>query len=465
MKKSISPDFNLKIAVNRLLVHKPNTDPPSRKELKHKIKNIIESNRELNHRFMDFNFAKEFKQMRRTMNQFNSVQNKKKKLVSKLSKENNFFTQSYSNIIASLAIKIDNSNITYNTISHFNKKTENSVPSKENNFFYEDPLLLTKSKDLDTFYTNENNPNTRKDPSLNYSKKLLLGLNSNSPLNRVLKVIERHEKKKALNNYIGDGENISASERQNISSKSSKNNTFEKKPLSDRDKNYFRNNTLLSNKFIDPKKLKESNEIHMLKAYNNSIKKMINSKAPDRKHTQKNVNIEKLTLLLNKNHRKSREINFGKLDLQKNDLRKSSRNVKFKTIFSSKNILADMPKKLEDIKPTKKHYSRNHQEMSYFIKAGFDTKQNTMHKSFKRKLTKMKKLKGSIQIQSIYNDFLKTKDTVHQYELKKEPKLKYLYSLFSDKHFKPFQKQEQQNLKIRKLDHELFWTVNEFNNI
>lgn len=465
MKKSISPDFNLKIAVNRLLVHKPNTDPPSRKELKHKIKNIIESNRELNHRFMDFNFAKEFKQMRRTMNQFNSVQNKKKKLVSKLSKENNFFTQSYSNIIASLAIKIDNSSITYNTISHFNKKTENSVPSKENNFFYEDPLLLTKSKDLDTFYTNENNPNTRKDPSLNYSKKLLLGLNSNSPLNRVLKVIERHEKKKALNNYIGDGENISASERQNISSKSSKNNTFEKKPLSDRDKNYFRNNTLLSNKFIDPKKLKESNEIHMLKAYNNSIKKMINSKAPDRKHTQKNVNIEKLTLLLNKNHRKSREINFGKLDLQKNDLRKSSRNVKFKTIFSSKNILADMPKKLEDIKPTKKHYSRNHQEMSYFIKAGFDTKQNTMHKSFKRKLTKMKKLKGSIQIQSIYNDFLKTKDTVHQYELKKEPKLKYLYSLFSDKHFKPFQKQEQQNLKIRKLDHELFWTVNEFNNI
>lgn len=465
MKKSISPDFNLKIAVNRLLVHKPNTDPPSRKELKHKIKNIIESNRELNHRFMDFNFAKEFKQMRRTMNQFNSVQNKKKKLVSKLSKENNFFTQSYSNIIASLAIKIDNSSITYNTISHFNKKTENSVPSKENNFFYEDPLLLTKSKDLDTFYTNENNPNTRKDPSLNYSKKLLLGLNSNSPLNRVLKVIEKHEKKKALNNYIGDGENISASERQNISSKSSKNNTFEKKPLSDRDKNYFRNNTLLSNKFIDPKKLKESNEIHMLKAYNNSIKKMINSKAPDRKHTQKNVNIEKLTLLLNKNHRKSREINFGKLDLQKNDLRKSSRNVKFKTIFSSKNILADMPKKLEDIKPTKKHYSRNHQEMSYFIKAGFDTKQNTMHKSFKRKLTKMKKLKGSIQIQSIYNDFLKTKDTVHQYELKKEPKLKYLYSLFSDKHFKPFQKQEQQNLKIRKLDHELFWTVNEFNNI
>ena len=465
MKKSISPDFNLKIAVNRLLVHKPNIDPPSRKELKHKIKNIIESNRELNHRFMDFNFAKEFKQMRRTMNQFNNVQNKKKKLVSKLSKENNFFTQSYSNIIASLAIKIDNSSITYNTISHFNKKTENSVPSKENNFFYEDPLLLTKSKDLDTFYTNENNPNSRKDPSLNYSKKLLLGLNSNSPLNRVLKVIERHGKKKALNNYFGDGENISVSERQNISSKSSKNNTFEKKPLSDRDKNYFRNNTLLSNKFIDPKKLKESNEIHMLKAYNNSIKKMINSKAPDRKHTQKNVNIEKLTLLLNKNHRKSREINFGRLDLPKNDLRKSTRNVKFKTIFSSKNLLADMPKKLEDIKPTKKHYSRNHQEMGDFIKAGFDTRQNTMHKSFKKKLTKMKKLKGSIQIQSIYNDFLKTKDTVHQYELKKEPKLKYLYSLFSDKQFKPFQKQEQQNLKIRKLDHELFWTVNEFSNI
>jgi hypothetical protein len=462
MKKASSPDFNLKVALNRLMIHKPHTDPPSRKELKHKIKNIIESNRELNHRFMDFNFAKEYKQMRRTMNQFNSVQNKKKKLVSKLSKENYYFTKSYSNIIASLVLKIDNSGITYNTISHFNKKTENYVPSKEKNFFYEDPLLLTKSKDLDTFYINENNPNSRKDPSLNYSKKLLLGLNSNSPLNRVLKVIERHGKKKAHNNYFGDGENISVSERQNISSKSSKNTTLEKKPLSDRDKNFFRNHTLLSNKFIDPKKLKEYNEIHMLKAYNNSIKRMINAKAPNRKQTQKIVNIEKLSSLLNQNRRKS--INFDKSDLPKNDLRKSSRNVKFKTIFSSKNVLIDMPKKLEDIKPTKKHFSRNYQEMSDFIKAGFDTRQNNMQKSFKKKLAKMKKLKGSIQIQSIYNDFLKTKDTVHQYELKKEPKLKYLYSLFSDNHFMSFQKQEQQNLRIRKLDHDLFWTINEFNN-
>ena len=84
MKKSSSPDFNLKIAVNRLMVHKQNTDPPSRKELKHKIKKMIESNRELNHRFMDFNFAKEFKQMRRTMNQFNSEQNVRKNLISKL---------------------------------------------------------------------------------------------------------------------------------------------------------------------------------------------------------------------------------------------------------------------------------------------------------------------------------------------------------------------------------------------
>lgn len=464
MKKSSSPDFNLKMAVNRLMVPKPNTDPPSRKELQHKIKSIIESNRELNHRFMDFNYAKEFKQMRRTMNQFNSVQNKKKKLVSKLSKENTYFTKSYSNIIASLAIKIDNSNITYNTISHFNKKTGNSAPSKENNFFYEDPLLLTKSKDLDNFYTNENNLNPRKDPSLNYSKKLLLGLNSNSPLNRVLKVIERHGKKKTLNNYFGNGENISVSERQNISNKSSNNNTLEKMPLSDRNKNYFRNNNLLNKKFIDPKKLKEYNEIHMLKVYNNTIKRMINPKAPDRKHTQKNVNIEKLSSILNKNNSNSKEINFDKLDSLKTNMRKSSRNIKFKTIFSSKNVLVDKPKKIEDIKPTRKHYSRNHQEMGDFIKAGFNTRHHNIHKSFKRKLTKMKKLKGSIQIQSIYNDFLKTKETVHQYEVKKEPKLKYLYSLFSDKEFKPFQKQDQQNLRIKKLDHDLFWTVNEFNN-
>ena len=209
MQKSAPQNFKLKRAVNRLLVHNPYVEPPTRRSLMHQIKNIIESNKQLNHRFMDFNYTKEFKQMKRTMNKFNSEQNNKKNLVSKLSKENNFFAKSYPNIISSLAIKVDKKNINYQTISNFNQKYDPTNHSKEDNFFYEDPLLLTKSKDLDNFYINLKNPSTKKDVSLNYSKKLLLGLNSNSPLNRVLKIIDKHNLKTGGNNYFEEEEYLS----------------------------------------------------------------------------------------------------------------------------------------------------------------------------------------------------------------------------------------------------------------
>ena len=90
--------------------------------------------------------------------------------------------------------------------------------------------------------------------------------------------------------------------------------------------------------------------------------------------------------------------------------------------------------------------------------------QGKMQKTLKKKLLKMKKLKGSIQIQSIYKDLAKTKETLNEYAKQKEPKFKYLYSIFSKKKFNPFQKEEKENYRIKRLDHELFWTVNEFHN-
>jgi hypothetical protein len=53
---------------------------------------------------------------------------------------------------------------------------------------------------------------------------------------------------------------------------------------------------------------------------------------------------------------------------------------------------------------------------------------------------------------------------VSRYQNKKEPKLKFLYSLFSNKKGIPFLKEEKENYKIKKLDRDLFWTVNEFHN-
>ena len=242
MKKAKLPNHKLKRAIKRLLIHNhnPYIDPPTKTEISNKIKYLIETNKELNHRFMDFNYLREYKQMRRTMNKFNSEQNVRKDLVSKLSKENSFFTKSYSNIIASLVIKLDNNNINYHTISNFNKKYEHNLsPSKEkeNNFFYEDPLLLTKSKDLDNFYINEKHPNAKKDTTLNYSKKLLLSLNSNSPLNRVLKTVEQYNKKIYWRSFYQKGKNKMFMRNNYFYN----NNTIQNEALTDRNTYYLGN--------------------------------------------------------------------------------------------------------------------------------------------------------------------------------------------------------------------------------
>ena len=125
-----------------------------------------------------------------------------------------------------------------------------------------------------------------------------------------------------------------------------------------------------------------------------------------------------------------------------------------------------MVNNLENIKPKKKKLIKiNEEKNDNYIKE-FENMypiQGKMQKTLKKKL-KMKKLKGSIQIQSIYKDLAKTKESLNEYAKEKEPKFKYLYSIFSKKKFNPFQKEEKENYRIKRLDHELFWTVNEFHN-
>ena len=465
MKKAKVPNHKLKRAIKRLLIHNhnPYIDPPTKTEISNKIKYLIETNKELNHRFMDFNYLREYKQMRRTMNQFNSEQNVKKDLVSKLSKENSFFSKSYSNIIASLAIKLDNNNINYHTISNFNKKYEHNLsPSKEkeNNFFYEDPLLLTKSKDLDNFYINEKHPNAKKDTTLNYSKKLLLSLNSNSPLNRVLKKVEQY-KRKACNTFYRNGKSKMFMKNDYFNN----NNTIQNEPLT------YRNTYYLGNKKKDRNTKKEYNEIKNLIKENNSIKKIINLKTRDRRGSQINENISNLLSSFNykyinsKENKKESEIPQRKVlnDIYHKNIN-SRKTVRFKGRFSSINIIKNLYNKFDEDNSLNNILN---QKNSVFLNNNLKSiipKDDAFKRTINKKLSKMKKLKGSIQIQNIYNDLVKTKENICTYQNKKEPKLKFLYSLFSNKKAVPFQKEEKENYKIKKLDRDLFWTVNEFHN-
>ena len=467
MKKTKDTNLKLKKAVNRLLFRKKKEDPPTRESLMHQFKNIILTNKQLNQRSMNFNFNKEYKRMHKTMNRFNSEQNSKKNLVSKLSKENQFFTKSYSNIIASLVIKLDKKNINYKTITNFNQKYEplENSKKKDNNLFFEDPLLLTKSKDLDNYYDNEKNIN-KEDEYLNYSRKILFGIDINSPLNRVLQIIE---KRNAMTPMVSpQEENLESegnvSERNNFNKKNTNENN---KPLSDRNKNYFRNKTskLFYNKFTDVNKMNEKEEIKKLKKYNRSIKKLIYQDQPDRTYTDKNI--KKFSLYLNNNNINSENKNDNILKTYTNKS-KNYLGIKFNSNFSSKNVMNTiMVNNLENIKPKKKKLIKiNEEKNDNYIKE-FENMypiQGKMQKTLKKKLLKMKKLKGSIQIQSIYKDLAKTKESLNEYAKEKEPKFKYLYSIFSKKKFNPFQKEEKENYRIKRLDHELFWTVNEFHN-
>jgi len=467
MKKPRIPNHKLKRAIKRLLIHNQNPyiDPPSKTELSNKIKYIIETNRDLNHRFMDFNYLKEYKQMRRTMNKFNTEQNVKKDLVSKLSKENSFFTKSYSNIIASLAIKLDNNNnINYHTISNFNKKYENNLsPSKEkeNNFFYEDPLLLTKSKDLDNFYLNEKHPNAKKDTTLNYSKKLLLSLNSNSPLNRVLKTVEQYKNKVGRNTFYGNGKSKMYMKNNYFYNS----NTIENESLTDRNTYYLGNKK-------GKKSKKEYNEIKNLIEENNTIKRMINLKTHDRRGSQINENISNLLSSFNYKYISSKENkkdNEGLNRIASNDIfyhknRNPRKTVRYNGRFSSVNIIKNLYNNFEEDNSLNNILN---QKSPIFLNNNLKSiipKDDVFKRTMNKKLSKVKKLKGSIQIQNIYNDLVKTKENVSRYQNKKEPKLKFLYSLFSNKKSIPFQKEEKENNKIKKLDRDLFWTVNEFHN-
>ena len=432
--------IKLKNAVNSILFRNSSLNPLSRQSLNHKLKKLILSNNQLNNRFMNFNFKKEYKNMYKSMLRFNSEQNYRKNLITKLSKENKFFTRSYPNVISSLAIKIGNKKINYHTISIFTQKMDPSSSTfKENNFFFEDPLLLKKGKDLNQFYIHEKIFDPDIDESLNYSKKLLLNLNYNFHLNKVMKTIE-NSKRKMVNKTSGNIYSMSENNTLEINTNNTNNIKTENQSLSDDIKTNYRNRFNISN---DINK-NELEEIEKLKKYNKSIKKMLKTNYI-RTQTFKNRNVLKLY---------DNNIIFN---LRKSIDNNNFKRNRFNSIIATGNLLNKKQMKNLGNKSMKNNLFKLNYDLEKYFPAN-----NKKQKSIKKKLIKLKKVKGSIQIKNIYKDLAKTKETINEYEKEKEPKFKILYNLFSKKKNFPFKKAEKENAKIKKLDRDLFKTVNEF---
>ena len=199
---------------------------------------------------------------------------------------------------------------------------------------------------------------------------------------------------------------------------------------------------------------------------------MINLKTHDRRGSQINENISNLLSSFNYkyiNSKENKKDNEGLNRIASNDIfyhknRNPRKTVRYNGRFSSVNIIKNLYNNFEEDNSLNNILNQKNPVFLNNNLKSIIPKDDVFKRTMNKKLSKIKKLKGSIQIQNIYNDLVKTKENVSRYQNKKEPKLKFLYSLFSNKKSIPFQKEEKENNRIKKLDRDLFWTVNEFHN-
>ena len=406
----------------------------SRQILMKKIKNIILSNENLNHREdMDFNFQKEYRNMNKTMKKFNKTQNNRKNIVDELSKANKFFSQSYSNMLSSLISQLENKNINYRTISNFNTKYLKKHSLKvDNNFFFQNPLLLTKEKDMNNFYLYGNNKDADTDADndqyLNYSKKILNKINNQFTFLKVNKILEElnnktlrnKDKKKTFRMFNSVFNNNTLTERNDKKSQTERNN--------------FKLNR---DKFFSNRNLDSKNENKMSGI--NIFKKNVN-----------NIGVGSVVETKKKLKEDNKKLKL-KLDPKITEKYRNSRNSPKKKIFG--------------LIPLSERNSKRKLDKNFFnklIELGLkDNEINNLKENLtETKVKKMKRLKGTIQIKSIYDDFIKTKKIIDDYKKFNNTKIKNLYYYSGKKVIKPFQQYETENNKINKIGYKLFWTIN-----
>ena len=406
----------------------------SRQILMKKIKNIILSNENLNHREeMDFNFQKEYRNMNKTMKKFNKTQNNRKNIVDELSKANKFFSQSYSNMLSSLISQLENKNINYRTISNFNTKYLKKHSLKvDNNFFFQNPLLLTKEKDMNNFYLYGNNKDADTDADndqyLNYSKKILNKINNQFTFLKVNKILEElnnktlrnKDKKKTFRMFNSVFNNNTLTERNDKKSQTERNN--------------FKLNR---DGFFSNRNLDSNNENKMSGI--NIFKKNVN-----------NIGVGSVVETKKKLKEDNKKLKL-KLDPKITEKYRNSRNSPKKKIFG--------------LIPLSERNSKRKLDKNFFnklIELGLkDNEINNLKENLtETKVKKMKRLKGTIQIKSIYDDFIKTKKIIDDYKKFNNTKIKNLYYYSGKKVIKPFQQYETENNKINKIGYKLFWTIN-----
>ena len=196
---SLFPDsFKTKFnkTLSRLQIEKNKKVNPvnQKKWLIYKLTDIIKNEKVLNHRYINFNYYKECSSMRKTMQIFDQTQKNKKKLATKLSKENKLFREKYFSENNSR-----NSTISNKTMSKISKTISNFRTNIKSDLFSKNPLLLNTKKEYDNYYHSlyaKNNYNKEEnEESLKYSFKLLNVLNEDSIYDKMVSQLNKKKGK------------------------------------------------------------------------------------------------------------------------------------------------------------------------------------------------------------------------------------------------------------------------------
>ena len=339
------------------------------------------------------------------MKKFDDDQIKRKNFYKTLYEENRRFNKEYQknySLNTEITPKQTKPNIKSKTFQKFYDKHQITDTSRQrNNLFNRDPLLVS-NHDIKLFYMIKEfseNQDEYEDEALDYVNKLENNLNQKSSINKMKMAIYKQAKGKK--------------------SKLNKDKNF---PLID---NSSDQNVKTLKNTIPPKKYFRQYSIDLRK-YNHKMKQMI-------------ANLYKN----NNDYGRNKKYSFEKHNTDHNNHRKSSHN-------RNQNIFNDMDN--ENQKTNYYSCSSNSKKVGPSFDLNFD-----------KIKTEKERNKSSNQIESLYNELFKIKKNISKNEKKNENEIRYLYTIFGNNSGKIFKQSFLENQKLIKLDQELVYSVNSFN--
>jgi hypothetical protein len=345
------------------------------------------------------------------MKKFDDGQLNRKNFYKSLYEENTRFNKEYQKNFSSntqITHKQTKPNIKSKTFQKFYDKHQITDTSKQvNNLFKRDPLLVSNN-DIKLFYMSketENGEDEFDDEALKYVNKLENNINQKSVLNKVRNALFNNKKRK---------------KEKKLSLNKEKDFPIIEDSKSMHEKNKIKN---LKNEFISKNYYKKYSMD--MKRYNRNLKEMISK--------------------LNKTN--NNDFNFKNKHLSFENNNKNYNNKRNGNTLN-----------LHDI-------DNENQKTNYYssYSCNINKKLRTSFNDDKNK--KMKDNRSSSnQIESLYNELFKIKKNISRHEKKNENEIKYLYTIFGNNNSgKKFKQSFIENQKLLKLDKELVYSVNSFN--